>query len=102
MKKNGQPQPPSYIEGIVNTIQTSAFARGETAPLCPFWHFNTRKAVEMWTKEVYRETEMYPLNRRLPFGPLTEGGKKTTFTIHNQQLIWKYKNVKYKNVECEI
>ena len=93
MKKNGQPQPSTYIETIVETIKTSAFARGETAPLCPFWHFNTRKAVEMWSKEVYREAEMYPLNRGLPFGPLAGGEKKTTLTIHHQQLgyiIWKH------------
>ena len=56
VKKNGQPQSDEYVAGIRSTIETSAFSQGEAAPLCPFWHFNTRKAVEMWPKEVYRET----------------------------------------------
>ena len=55
VKKNGQPQSDEYVAGIRSTIETSAFSQGEVAPLCPFWHFNTRKAVEMWPKEVYRE-----------------------------------------------
>ena len=43
VKKNGQPQSDEYVAGIRSTIETSAFSQGEAAPLCPFWHFNTRK-----------------------------------------------------------
>ena len=71
IKKNGQPQSESYVQGIVETIQTCAVSQGETAPLCPFWQFNTRKAIEMWSKEVYRHDELFPLVRDLKFGPLT-------------------------------
>eukprot|EP00039_Didymoeca_costata_P021567 m.344866 g.344866 ORF g.344866 m.344866 type:complete len:796 (-) comp25346_c0_seq1:16-2403(-) len=69
-KKNGQPQPKEYVEGIVNTITNAAKSQGEHAPLSPFWHFNTRKAVELWPKEVYRENELFPLNCNYKFGPL--------------------------------
>jgi cytidyltransferase-like protein len=71
VKKNGQPQSEAYIQGIVERIQTCAVSQGETAPLCPFWQFSTRKAIEMWSKEVYRHDELFPLVRDLKFGPLT-------------------------------
>jgi hypothetical protein len=70
VKKNGQPQSDEYVTGIRGTIEACAASQGEASPLCPFWHFNTRKAVEMWPKEVYRETELFPLARDLKFGPL--------------------------------
>ena len=70
VKKNGQPQSVEYVTGIRDTIEACAVSQGEAGPLCPFWHFNTRKAVEMWPKEVYRETELFPLARDLKFGPL--------------------------------
>ena len=72
VKTNGQPQPQEYIQNIRNTIETIAYAQGEATPLCPFWHFNTRKAVELWPKEVYREKELFPLDKTLHFGPLTK------------------------------
>ncbi len=72
MKKNGTPQSDDYISNIVGTIEKSAFSQGETTLLCNFWHFNERKAIEMWPKEVYRSNELLPLCNRLKFGPLTE------------------------------
>ena len=71
VKKNGKPQSSEYVAGIVDKIQNSAYSQGELSELCPFWHFDTRKAVEMWAKEVYRESEMFPLSHDLKFGPLT-------------------------------
>lgn len=70
IKKNGRPQSEEYVQGIVDKIESSAFSQGENAPLCPFWHFATRKAVEMWPKEVYREYELLPISTRFKFGPL--------------------------------
>jgi cytidyltransferase-like protein len=70
VKANGQTQPDDYVDRIVDTINSSAFSQGELTPLCPFWHFNTRKAIELWPKEVYREHEIFPLDRHLKFGPL--------------------------------
>lgn len=69
-KKNGQPQSEAYIQGILEKLTSSA-GESTTSPLCPFWHFSTRKAVEMWTKEVYRENELFPLDRTLKMGPVT-------------------------------
>lgn len=69
-KANGKRQSPEYVSKIVSTIKASAFSQGESAALCPFYHFNTRKAVEMWPKEVYREHELFPLAVNLDFGPL--------------------------------
>ncbi|CAN0160607.1 unnamed protein product, partial [Ectocarpus fasciculatus] len=71
VKKNGKPQSAEYVQGIVDKIETSAFSQNEKLELEPFWHFNTRKAVEMWPKEVYRDREMMPLAEDLKFGPLS-------------------------------
>lgn len=68
VKKNGQAQSESYIQGIMTKMISCA---GNETPLCPFWHFESRKAVEMWTKEVYRENELFPLDRTLKMGPVT-------------------------------
>lgn len=75
VKENGRPQPEEYVRTIVDTIlvasTTDHDVRGvRTLPLCPFWHFNTRKAIELWPKEVYRERELFPLRDDLEFGPL--------------------------------
>lgn len=77
-KKNGKPQSDEYIQDIVQKLEASAFSQNEQTPLCPFWHFDTRKAVEMWPKEVYRHHEMFPLTSDLKFGPLVRiNGPKT-------------------------
>ena len=70
LKKNGLPQSEEYIQGIVKTIESCAFSQNETQSLFPFWHFKTRKAVEMWPKEVYRQSELFPLHRSFRFGPI--------------------------------
>ncbi len=86
-KKNGQAQPESYVNGILETIQTCvAKTRPGDAPkedsVFPFWQFATRKAIELWPKEVYlsssstttsenKHDELFPLQRNLKFGPLT-------------------------------
>ena len=71
VKKNGTPQSQSYVNGIVDKIQKSAYMQGEMTSMFPLWQFNTRKAVEMWPKEVYRPHELFPLCNDLKFGPLT-------------------------------
>jgi hypothetical protein len=71
-KKNGTTQPDVYVQSILDKVQTSAFSQSETAPLFPMWHFNTRKAVEMWPKEVYREFELFPILQTYKFGSLTQ------------------------------
>jgi hypothetical protein len=70
VKKNGQRQSDDYIEGITSSIRTCSISQSKTTSLFPFWHFSTRKAVEMWTKGVYREHELFPLSHSLKFGPL--------------------------------
>jgi cytidyltransferase-like protein len=72
VKANGQAQSESYVQGIVDTIVECSTKQGESTPLCPFWQFNTRKAIEMWPKEAYRENELFPLNHSLKMGPLTD------------------------------
>jgi cytidyltransferase-like protein len=69
-KKNGKPQSQAYVQGLVDKLTAAVVHNSETA-LFPFWHFATRKALEMWVKEVYKEWELYPLQRDLKFGPLT-------------------------------
>jgi len=71
VKKNGQPQSEEYVTGIMETMQQAAVSQGETSPLFPCWHFDTRKAIELWPKEVYREHELFPLCENYNMGPLT-------------------------------
>jgi cytidyltransferase-like protein len=70
MKQNGLPQSEEYVERILKKIEECAFAQGETCDLFPLWHFNARKAIEMWPKEVYREHELFPVSCELKLGPL--------------------------------
>jgi len=82
-KKNGDKQSDEYVNGIVNTINKALHSQGEinmidndtdTTTLelpCPIYHFSTRKAIELWTKEVYRECELYPIVHNLIMGPIT-------------------------------
>jgi len=75
-KTNGQRQEEEYVDTILTTMNecaSSASLDGSTVQqteLFPCWHFNTRKAVEMWPKEVYRTNELFPLTENLRFGPL--------------------------------
>jgi len=75
IKTNGQAQAEEYIVNITDKIigcsSSSGNDDGVQLPLCPFWQFNTRKAIELWPKEIYRESELFPLTRDLKFGPLT-------------------------------
>lgn len=71
LKKNGQLQSDSYVSGILDKLLECSESQGGQRALCPFWHFNTRKAIEMWTKEVYRENELFPLSSNLKMGPVT-------------------------------
>ena len=99
-KKNGQEQPESYVQGILRTIQKCVHTRGENQngslesyeTLFPFWQFATRKAIELWPKEVYlvapsdslqpQRDELFPLQRNLKFGPLTNiCGPQTPVTL---------------------
>jgi len=68
-KRNGQAQSEEYVTGIQDTI---ADCIGSARP---FYHFCTRKAIELWTKEVYLEHELYPLSS-LRLGPLTVPGPR--------------------------
>mmetsp|Transcript_536 Transcript_536/g.937 ORF Transcript_536/g.937 Transcript_536/m.937 type:complete len:502 (-) Transcript_536:11-1516(-) len=72
VKKNGQPQSKEYVQNILTTIQKAAFSQNEIDALFPLWHFNTRKAIEMWPKEVYRPDELFPLVKDLHFGPFID------------------------------
>ena len=69
VKTNGQAQPREYTTSLISKITESAVSQGEITPLLPFWQFDTRKAVELWPKEVYRDHELFPLYRDLKFGP---------------------------------
>lgn len=79
-KKNGDSQSDDYIDGIMRKICKSLHSQGELEPSqsarnhrelpCPIWHFNTRKAIELWPKETYRDCELYPLTKDLKMGPV--------------------------------
>ena len=72
VKANGQWQPQEYVESIISKMQGAAFSQSEFNAMFPLWHFNTRKAIEMWTKE--RPRELLPFDKTLLcFGPMTGG-----------------------------
>ncbi|KAL3933839.1 MAG: hypothetical protein SGBAC_010228, partial [Bacillariaceae sp.] len=71
-KKNGQPQSQEYIDSVLGKLTRSAYSQGEADSLYPCWQFSTRKAIEMWSKEVYRESELFPLRDDLKMGPVTK------------------------------
>ena len=68
VKQNGKAQPETYVNNIVEEILGCA---GTHMSLFPMYHFNTRKAIEMWPKEVYRAQELYPLDKNLKMGPVS-------------------------------
>ena len=85
VKKNGEKQSDEYVRGIVTTINNALYSQeGEINNMndnimhnvtelelpCPIYHFNTRKAIELWPKEVYRESELYPIMKNLEMGPI--------------------------------
>lgn len=81
IKKNGESQSDEYIDSIMNTICKALYSQDEMPQPstsktnhqelpCPIWHFNTRKAIELWPKEVYRDCELYPLVTNLRMGPV--------------------------------
>lgn len=82
-KTNGQPQSDEYVRNVVDEITKAAELKriassdhgndgneeSVTALEPPFWHFAQRKAIELWPKEVYRDWELWPLQRNLRMGP---------------------------------
>jgi cytidyltransferase-like protein len=93
LKKNGQAQSHEYVTSILDSIQQAAlivaqsFLNDATAlrkerdattidgssllPLFPCWHFDRRKAIELWPREVYRHGELFPLVSTYAMGPVT-------------------------------
>ncbi|KAL7541400.1 hypothetical protein ACHAWF_006925 [Thalassiosira exigua] len=77
-KKNGEKQPDEYVRRIVDDIRNALHSQGEVSEMnndlelpFPVWHFSTRKAIELWPKEVYRGCELYPTIHHLKMGPVT-------------------------------
>lgn len=74
-KKNGDDQPKDYVDGIVGKIRDcTSDGIGEHLPLFPCFHFATRKAIEMWPKEVYRNAELLPIRQDFRFGNVEDVG----------------------------
>jgi cytidyltransferase-like protein len=91
LKKNGQAQSYEYVASIVDAIQDAAVIVAQTSlddaaviekdrnnttidmslPLFPCWHFDRRKAIELWPREVYRQGELFPLASTYAMGPIT-------------------------------
>ena len=87
IKANGQPQPAGYRDGILDTMARAASSVGGvhedevveeerlTATseqlVFPIYHYDNRKAIELWPGEFFRERELLPLRRDLLFGPVS-------------------------------
>lgn len=95
VKANGQKQSNQYVQGILNVIKNALHSQGEQKSSiaingndinlelpCPIWHFNTRKAIELWPKEVYRTAELFPTIHNLKMGPVTRlSGPRTPMLL---------------------
>eukprot|EP00563_Minutocellus_polymorphus_P000832 CAMPEP_0181031544 /NCGR_PEP_ID=MMETSP1070-20121207/6287_1 /TAXON_ID=265543 /ORGANISM="Minutocellus polymorphus, Strain NH13" /LENGTH=709 /DNA_ID=CAMNT_0023108925 /DNA_START=217 /DNA_END=2346 /DNA_ORIENTATION=+ len=63
-KENGQDQPKDYVDAIAQAIS----ACDATFPL---YHFDNRKAIELWPREYLLPDELHPIRTSCNFGPLT-------------------------------
>jgi hypothetical protein len=63
VKANGAPQPESYVE----TIRT---ALKDAGAMFPLYHYDARKAIELWPREFLTPSELLPLNEHGWFGHL--------------------------------
>ena len=62
LKDNGQPQSREYVRECLEAAATAAEY--------PIWHYDARKAVELWPREFLTRSELFPLRHDLSFGPL--------------------------------
>jgi cytidyltransferase-like protein len=69
VKKNGQTQTNEYVNSVMASISTAANFTGSSS-LFPCWHFDRRKAIELWPREVYRQLELFPVQRNYQMGPV--------------------------------
>ena len=63
-KDNGENQPKDYVDAISGAL----VACGATFPL---YHFDNRKAIELWPREYFQPEELHPISKSCHFGPLT-------------------------------
>ena len=68
VKENGKPQQIEYISGIIDSMTTAGI-------MYPCFHFDNRKAIEMWPREFFlvQEIQRNSLRLDIPFahlGPL--------------------------------
>ncbi len=61
-KDNGQPQSEEYIWSCLQHASVAHF---------PVWHYDARKAIELWPGEFLTESELFPVRFDLSFGPLS-------------------------------
>jgi hypothetical protein len=61
VKENGADQPVEYVERVLAPMVPIKF---------PLWHYDHRKAIELFPKEFFREQELYPIRFDLSFGPI--------------------------------
>lgn len=58
-KDNGTKQPAAYITRITEEI-VQHLSSSENFPI---WHYDNRKAIELWPREFFFECELFPLNK---------------------------------------
>ncbi len=63
VKENGAPQTQQYIDAALAPVVPIQF---------PLWHYDHRKAIELYPREFFREKELFPIRFDLSFGPLAK------------------------------
>ena len=63
-KDNGQDQQADYVKGITDALAACGAA-------FPLFHFDNRKAIELWPREYLLPDEVFPISTSYHFGPLT-------------------------------
>jgi len=68
VKDNGQAQPQEYIDGIASAIMSGSTSDS----IFPLYHFDNRKAIELWPREYFLPNELFPIKKTFSFGPLVK------------------------------
>jgi len=71
IKQNGEAQTADYVENILTTMR-STNSSSRLDDIFPLYHYDNRKAIELWPKEFFLSIELFPLHKSLSFGPLNK------------------------------
>jgi hypothetical protein len=70
LKQNGESQSTEYVQAIMTKMYDSVTSPHALDEIFPLYHYDNRKAIELWPKEYFSPHELFPLHQSFSFGPL--------------------------------